>query len=146
MVDMPNHAVLIAGLEFWKGDKERIYEERLERWLSKRLEVSELKLFAPPVDTGDPLTRDRQIKPVVPVRFVQASVRGHIGDVNWYGFVRRDYKMQQTGDLWLDEGGAGNDFAEIYVRDEKNGNQRRPLSEAALRDGTGLGWCGGRSL
>lgn len=194
MVDLPSHAVLIGGLDFWKGAKARIYDDRLEAWLSKRLNVPELKLFAPPVDTGDPgaertgidaflfpiwflgqvdeqwrapdgrayrtrpmlpwdrlvkggyLTRDRKIKPVVPIRFVQACVRGHIGDVNWYGFVRRDYKTEQTGDLWLDEGGAGNDFAEIYVRDEKNGNQRRPLSEAALRDGSGLGWCSGRSL
>ena len=193
MVDLPNHSVLIAGLEFWKGDKERIYDDRLQSWLGQRLNVPELKLFAPPADTGDPtaprtgidafqfpiwflgqvdekwtapdgrvyrtrpmvpwdrlvkggyLTRDRDIKPVVPVRFVQACVRGHIGDVNWYGFVRRDYKTERTGDLWFDEGGAGNDFAEIYVRDEKNGNQRRPLSEATLRDGSALGWCSGRS-
>jgi hypothetical protein len=66
-------------------------------------------------------------------------------DIDWYGFVRRDYKTERTGDLWFDEGGAGNDFAEIYIRDEKNGNQRRPLSEATLRDGSVLGWCSGRS-
>lgn len=193
MVDLPNHSVLIAGLDFWKGDKERIYEDRLEAWLCKHREVPELKLFAPPVDSGEEgaartgidafqfpiwflgqveetwaapdgrvyrtrpllpwdrlvkegyLTRDRKIKPVVPVRFVQACVRGHIGDIDWYGFVRRDYKAERTGDLWFDEGGAGNDFAEIYVRDEKNGNQRRPLSEATLRDGSALGWCSGHS-
>lgn len=193
MVDLPNHAVLIAGLEYWKGDKQRIYEDRLQTWLGERLKVPELKLFAPPVDSGDAtatrtgidafqfpvwflgqvdetwrapdgriyrtrpllpwdrlvkdgyLTRDRKIKPVVPIRFVQACVRGHISDVDWYGFVRRDYKSERTGDLWFDEGGAGNDFAEIYVRDEKNGNQRRPLSEATIRDGSVLGWCSGRS-
>lgn len=193
MVDLPNHSVLIAGLEYWKGDKERVYEDRLEAWLGQKLEVPELKLFAPPVDAGDEgaaqtgidafqfpvwflgqveetwqmpdgrvyrtrpllpwdrlvkegyLTRDRKIKPVVPVRFVQACVRGHISDIDWYGFVRRDYKTERTGDLWFDEGGAGNDFAEIYVRDEKNGNQRRPLSEATIRDGSVLGFCNGRS-
>jgi hypothetical protein len=193
MVDLPEHSVLVAGLEYWKGEKRRIYEDRLEAWLGKELEAPELKLYAPPVDSGDPnaprtgidaflfptwflgqveetwtapdgrvyrtrplipwerlvkggyLTRERRVKPVVPVRFVQACVRGHIGDVSWYGFVRRDYATEQTGDLWLDEGGAGNDFAEIYVRDEKNGNQRRPLSEATLRDGKVLGWCSGRS-
>ncbi|MEI7892750.1 MAG: DUF1998 domain-containing protein [Myxococcales bacterium] len=193
MVDLPDHSVLIAGLEYWIGDKERVYEDRLEAWLSKRLEVPELKLFAPPVNTSDPsaartgievflfptwflgqvdetrreadgrvyrtrplvpwerlvkggyLTRDRKIKPVVPIRFVQACVRGHIGDINWYSFVRRNSNAERTGDLWFDEGGAGNDFAEIYVRDEKNGNQRRPLSEAELRDGSGLGMCSGRS-
>lgn len=193
MVDLPEHSVLVAGLDYWKGDKERIYESRLEAWLSERLAVPELKLFAPPVDSGDDasvrtgievflfpvwflgqvdetwtspdgrvyrtrpllpwerlvkggyLTRDRKIKPVVPVRFVQACVRGHISDVDWYGFVRRDYTTERTGDLWFDEGGAGNDFAEIYVRDEKNDNQRRPLSEATVRDGSTLGRCSGKS-
>lgn len=193
MVDLPNYSVIIGGLEFWTGEKKRIYEDRLEAWLGQRLKVPELKLFAPPVDSGEPtapqtgidvfqfptwflgqvdetwrapdgriyrtrpllpwnrlvkggyLTGDRKVKPVVPVRFVQACVRGHIGDVNWYGFVRRDYTSEQTGDLWFDEGGAGNDFAEIYVRDEKNGNARRPLSEATIRDGSVLGRCRGRS-
>lgn len=193
MVDLPNHSVLVAGLDYWKGDKERVYEDRLEQWLRRRLKVPELKLFSPPVDSGEAnaprtgidvfqfptwflgqvdetwtapdgrkyrtrplipwdrlvkggyLTRDRKVKPVVPVRFVQACVRGHISDVNWYGFVRHDYQADHTGDLWFDEGGAGNDFAEIYVRDEKNGNQRRPLSEATLRDASVLGRCSGRS-
>jgi hypothetical protein len=193
MVDLPNYSVLIGGLEFWKGDKQRIYEDRLEAWLGQQLDVPELKLFAPPVDSGEDsavrtgidafqfpiwflgqvdetwkepdgriyrtrpllpwdrlvkngyLTRDRKIKPVVPVRFVQACVRGHISDIDWYGFVRRDHTTEHTGDLWFDEGGAGNDFAEIYVRDEKHGNQRRPLSEATLHDGSVLGRCSGKS-
>lgn len=192
MVDLPNQSVLIGGLETWRGDKQRIFEERLEGWLQERLKVPELKLFAPPVDPGDStpsmtgiaafqfptwflgqvdetwqapdgrvyrtrpmipwdrlvkggyLNRDRKVKPVVPVRFVQACVRGHISDVDWYAFVRRDFKAETTGELWLDEGGAGNDFAEIYVRDVKNGNQRRPLSEAMVRNNAVLGNCSGR--
>ena len=191
MVDLPNHSVLIAGLEHWSGDKERIYEERLEGWLKERLKVPDLKLYAPPVDSADPmaprtgitvfqfpvwflgqvdetwtapdgrvyrtrplipwdrlvkggyLTRDRKVKPVVPVRFVQACVRGHISDIDWYAFVRHDYDTDRTGDLWFDEGGAGNDFAEIFVRDEKTG-MRRPLSDASIRDSKVLGTCSGR--
>jgi len=193
MMDLPEHSVLIGGLEYWRGDRERIFEERLETWLRERLSAPELKLYAPPVDSGDPsgartgidvfkfpvwflgqvdetwtapdgrvyrtrpmipwdrlvkggyLTRERRVVPVVPVRFVQACVRGHISDIDWYGFVRRSQGAERTGDLWLDEGGAGNDFAEIYVRDEKNGNQRRPLSEATVRDAVALGYCKGRS-
>ena len=193
MVDLPDHSVLIAGLEYWSGEKERIYEERLEAWLSKNRKVPGLKLYAPPVDSGDPqgprtgidvvqfptwflgqvdqrwtapdgrsyrtrplirwdrlvrrgyLSPDRKIVPVVPVRFVQACVRGHISDIDWYGFVRHSYTGEQVGDLWFDEGGAGNDFAEIYVRDERNNNARRPLSEAALRDSLVLGRCHGLS-
>lgn len=190
MVDLPKHSVLIGGLDLWKGDKERIHEARLEAWLCEHLQVSDLKLYAPPVDSDDPaaprsgittlkfpawflgqvdetwvapdgrvyrtrplipwtrlvkggyLTADRKVKPVVPVRFVQACVRGHISDLNWYGFVRRDYNTEQTGQLWFDEGGAGNDFADIFVRDEKT-NLRRPLSDAAVRQGAVLGTCSG---
>ena len=192
MVDLPKHSVLIGGLEFWMGDKERIHEERLQAWLQERLKVAELKLFAPPVDTGEAgaarggiaaiqfptwflgqveekwtapdgreyrtrplvpwnrlvkggyLDRNRRVQPVVPVRFVQACVRGHISDLDWYAFVRRDHNAPITGELWLDEGGAGNDFAEIYVRDASNHNERRPLSEATVREAPVLGVCRGR--
>lgn len=193
MVDLPEHSVLIGGLDYWRGDRERVFEDRLETYLRERMSAPELKLYAPPVDTGDPtgprtgidvfkfpvwflgqvdetwrapdgrvyrtrpllpyerlvkggyLNRDRRVVPVVPVRFVQACVRGHISDIDWYGFVRRDYSADHHGELWLDEGGAGNDFAEIYVRDVKNDHQRRPLSEAAIRDAPVLGRCQGRS-
>lgn len=193
MVDLPNHSVIIAGLEYWKGDKQRVYEDRLEGWLRLKLEAPELKLFAPPIDGADPTAaptgidvfqfptwflgqveeswtapdgrvyrtrplipwvrlvkggyqaRDRRIRPVVPVRFVQACVKGHISDIDWYNFVRRDDTAERSGDLWFDEGGAGNDFAEIYVRDEKNDNQRRPLSDAAVRERAVLGRCAGKS-
>lgn len=189
MVDLPNHSVLIGGLESWMGDKERIFEDRLEDWLKERLHAPELKLFAPPVDTDDSsagrtgiavhqfptwflgqvdetfetpdgrkyrtrplipwdrlvnggyLDAKRKVKPVIPVRFVQACVRGHISDIDWYAFVRKDFKTDRTGELWFDEGGAGNDFTEIYVRDVKTG-ARRPLSDATA--GTVLGGCSGR--
>ena len=44
MVDLPEQSVLIGGLEYWKGDKERIFEERLETALSTKLEIPDLKL------------------------------------------------------------------------------------------------------
>jgi hypothetical protein len=193
MVDLPKHSVLIGGLDLWKGDKERIHEARLEAWLASHLGVTDLKLYAPPVDSEDPvapksgiatirfpgwflgqvdetwtapdgrtyrtrplvpwtrlvkggfLGADRRVKPVVPVRFVQACVRGHISDLDWYGFVRKDYKTEQSGQLWFDEGGVGNDFTDIFIRDERTG-KRRPLSDAAIRQGAVLGICHGQKL
>jgi hypothetical protein len=53
MLDLPEHSVMIAGLDYWRGDKERVYESRLEAWLAERLSVPELKLFAPPAESGD---------------------------------------------------------------------------------------------
>ena len=92
---------------------------------------------------GGYLTEERKVVPVVPIRFVQACVKGHISDINWYAFVRDDFKARPVGQLWLDEGGAGNDFSEIFVRCEMTG-KRRPLSKAMVLDGSVLGTCAGR--
>ena len=193
MVDLPNHAVLIGGLDHWQfAERKRIYEDRLERRLCDLLALEELTLYEPPVDNNDPtaprsgvtvflfpawflaqveetykapdgrvyrarplipwdrlvkggyLNRDRKIVPVVPIRFVQACVKGHISDIDWYAFVRETYTHDRAGQLWFDEGGAGNDFTEIYVRDERNDNRRRPLSDATVPGARILGTCQGR--
>lgn len=78
----------------------------------------------------------------VPVRFVQACTNGHLSDINWYAFVHEDFNTSLRGQLWLDEGGSGNDFEEIFVRCEQTG-KRRPLSQAKLKDSKVLGSCEG---
>ena len=193
MVDLPNHAVLIGGLDHWQfAERRRIFEDRLEGRLRDLLSLDELTLYAPPVDNGDAnaprsgvtaflfpawflaqidqtyeapdgrvyrtrplvpydrlvkggyLNRDRKVVPVVPVRFVQACVKGHISDIDWYAYVRETYEHDRAGPLWFDEGGAGNDFAEIFIRDERNNNNRRQLSHATIPGGNVLGTCSGR--
>jgi hypothetical protein len=196
MVDLPDHAVLIGGLEHWHGDKVRIYEERLEAQVAEMLGLEEVSLLAPPVDDGDftsvrsgvtafqfpgwflgqvdetytapdkrvyrtrplvpwsqlrdgkwYLNEDRKKRPVIPVRFVQACVKGHISDIDWYAFVRDDFNAPQVGHLWFDEGGAGNDFQDIYVRLAPTANDhgvRRPLSDATIPKARMLGTCRGR--
>lgn len=61
MVDLPNHAVLVAGLEHWKPgggspplNGEEIYEPRLIEGIKRLLALSELRLFTPPPDQEDP--------------------------------------------------------------------------------------------
>lgn len=78
----------------------------------------------------------------VPVRFVQACTNGHLSDINWYAFVHEDFNTTLRGQLWLDEGGSGNDFEEIFVRCEQTG-KRRPLSQAKVNDSKVLGFCEG---
>ncbi|MCE9636425.1 MAG: DUF1998 domain-containing protein [Planctomycetes bacterium] len=81
---------------------------------------------------------DRVNRSVVPVRFVQACPHGHISDIDWYAFVGAEF----SDTLWLDEGGAGNDFAEIYVRSERTGKARQ-LADAEVKNGVVLGMCRG---
>ncbi|MCC7137593.1 MAG: DUF1998 domain-containing protein [Planctomycetes bacterium] len=90
------------------------------------------------LDGGKWIGDDRKKVDVVPVRFVQACRRGHISDIDWYAFVGADRGEM----LWLDEGGAGNDFAEIYVRRERGGPPRQ-LADAAIIKDRVLGTCRG---
>jgi len=80
---------------------------------------------------------------VVPVQFIQACVNGHISDINWYRFVHNTSPNKDCkGPLWLDEGGSGNDFVEIFVRCEAC-KARRPLSDATVPSDKVLGACEG---
>lgn len=190
MVDLPEQAVIIGGLEYWRGNKTAIIEERLTEKLKQVLELPSLSLFQPPIEDGTVtsvqtgvtghrfplwflgqveqehrsrdgrvyrtrplvhwdrlvkgkyLDEDRKSVPVVPVRFVQACIRGHISDLDWYFFVREE-PSDRLGQLWLDEGGSGNDFTDIYVRCERTG-RRRALSEAMIPTSRVLGTCKGR--
>src|ERR1700694_3254293 len=39
------------------------------------------------LNKGKYVDRDKKPRPVVPVRFVRACKRGHIGDIDWYAFI-----------------------------------------------------------
>ena len=194
MVDLPDHSVIIGGLEHWdfpRNERVRITEPRLEQRVCEILQRKDIALIAPPAASDEPfaarsgmkafifpiwflaqveerwtdpvsqkvyrtrplvpysqltkgkyLDRNRKLIDVVPVRFVQACVRGHISDINWYAFVYEEWTATRRGQIWLDEGGAGNDFADIFVRCEAT-KARRPLSQATVAQGHTLGFCRG---
>lgn len=48
MVDLPNHSVLIAGLDQWSKGGDEIVEPRLVEKLQRLLELPALKLYSPP--------------------------------------------------------------------------------------------------
>jgi hypothetical protein len=54
MLDLPNHSVLIAGLDFWSKGGEEIIEPRLTQKLAQLLEVPTLRLLTPPMEQEDP--------------------------------------------------------------------------------------------
>ncbi|MFN6104048.1 MAG: DrmB family protein [Planctomycetaceae bacterium] len=54
MVDLPNHSVLIAGLDFWSAGGEEISEPRLSSKLATLLEVPSIRLQTPPAAEEDP--------------------------------------------------------------------------------------------
>jgi hypothetical protein len=54
MMDLPEHSVLIAGLEYWTGVGNPIVEPRLEQKLKALLKVPTLQLRPPPPENQDP--------------------------------------------------------------------------------------------
>lgn len=188
MVDLPDHAVIIAGLDEWTGyRKQPIVEERLAAKVKTLLGIPSVEFYAPPADddnpvspitgitawlfpewfvaqdeTRNPLTgvrsrplvhrrdldrgqkyrRDRTSKPakVVPVRFVQACLRGHVSDIDWQVFVHgNDDPCRRS--LWLDERGTTGDLTDVVVRCECG--KLKALSAATKIEDNPLGYCNG---
>src|SRR5260370_34802630 len=54
MVEVPNHAVIVGGLEHWEGVSDQIFEERLVAKIQDILQLTNLKLQAPPIELQDP--------------------------------------------------------------------------------------------
>jgi hypothetical protein len=55
MVDLPDHAVIIGGLEHWNGSRDHpIIEERLAVKVKTLLGLPSVEFFAPPPDPEDP--------------------------------------------------------------------------------------------
>jgi hypothetical protein len=53
MVDLPDHAAIIGGLEHWRSMGRPIHEERLEAKIQSLINIPGIKLYAPPIDSGD---------------------------------------------------------------------------------------------
>lgn len=176
MLDLPNHSVILGGLEFW-GDpvssgSTAIREDRLLERVRKAVGREDVVMYPPPIDLAEgaggaigikaflfpewfvaqfedaprggirsrPLLNrrdlvngkffgpDKKKYPVVPVRFVQACINGHISDIDWHGFAH-EYKDDCKRKLWLDERGTSGDLADIFVRCEC-GRANRSLAQA----------------
>lgn len=71
MIDLPHQAVMIGGLDHWKGDMVEIVESRLQEKVDRFLETSGVRLLAPPVETeSDPKTRSGIGSQIFPIWFI----------------------------------------------------------------------------
>ncbi len=82
---------------------------------------------------------------VVPVRFVRACPKGHIGDIDWYGLVHEgEPRKPQCQKLWMEEQGSSGDLASLWVRCDCG--KRRSMAVASKREYKALGHCDGSRL
>lgn len=170
MLDLPNHSVLVTGLNQWMGKGPEILEPRLVAKIRQDLKLNSLQLFGPPIDleevggkgqpngircvvfpewfiTQDEVVEDgkddgknarprklihaealtkgkwidenRKKRTVVPVRFVRACRKGHIGDIDWHALAHRGEGAacnRLPYRLLLEERGTSGDITEVSVR------------------------------
>lgn len=77
---------------------------------------------------------------VVPVRFVRACERGHVGDIDWPSFVH-GVGGECKRDLWMEERGTTGDLDSVWVVCECGAE--RVMSQAARMELRALGSCNG---
>ena len=189
MVDLPQHSVLIGGLQFWdfKRGGTFVEERRLAAKVKQVLKTDRIELRAPPQKveafgererlvtvfqfpewfvTQDVLPNnlpykarsrrlihrrdqirgrtwtdeDRKKRTVVPIRFVRACPKGHIGDVNWREFVHHG-SSSCLRELWVDEVGISGDLGDVWIR--CGCKQKRKMIEASQMELLALGHCNG---
>jgi hypothetical protein len=83
---------------------------------------------------------NKKSQPVVPIRFVRACRKGHVGDIDWYDFVHQGAGPCRR-ELWIDERGTSGDLSEVWVRCECKAE--RPMIDATKPEMRALGRCDG---
>lgn len=83
---------------------------------------------------------DKKLQKVVPVRFVRACTKGHVGDIDWKAFVH-GAAVGCSRDLWMEERGTTGDLAEVHIVCDCGAE--RPMSQAARIELRALGNCNG---
>ncbi|MBS1770560.1 MAG: DUF1998 domain-containing protein [Acidobacteria bacterium] len=189
MVDLPDDAVIVAGLENWayeSSDIPVIEEPRLVEKIRRLLDTPSVLLRSPPVSRDDGtggfrpavtvwrfpnwfvsqqvetnasgsrrrrvshrngltngkiVDANRKAHPVVPIRFVRACKRGHVGDIDWKAFVHGQEHAECMRDLWMEERGTSGDLDAIFVVCECGAE--RAMSQAARLELQALGRCNG---
>ena len=81
---------------------------------------------------------DGRSYPVVPIRFVRACRKGHVGDIQWRDFAHGGPTTCQQ-DLWLEERGTTGDLSDTWIACDCGAN--RQMSTAT--DPGALGQCNG---
>jgi hypothetical protein len=126
-----------TGITAWQFPEWFITQD-VERGGRGGVTRSRLLVHRKALSKGKYIDHDRRKRPVVPTRFVRACRKGHVGDIDWFGFVHRGQSSCRR-QLWVDERGTSGDLAEIVIRCECG--QERRLNDATL-PGT-LGHCDG---
>lgn len=92
------------------------------------------------LDKGHFIDDDNKRQVVVPIRFVRACEKGHVGDIDWKAFIHGD-ASDCTREMYLEERGTSGDLDSVWARCACG--KDRPMAQAARRELAALGKCNG---
>ena len=104
-----------TGITVWQFPEWFVTQEAQEPDSPRAGKRSRLLIPRRGLTKGKYIDLEKRKRPVVPIRFVRTCRRGHIGDIDWYGFVHTR-NPQCRRQLWKDERGTSGDISEIWVR------------------------------
>ena len=139
--DSEDPAAPRTGVTVWQFPEWFITQDVEEDRKQGRFMRSRLLVPRKALTKGKFIDLDRKTRHVVPIRFVRACRRGHIGDIDWYGFIHKDPVTKCRRQLWIDERGTSGDLADVFARCACG--ERRSLGEAAVLSNQALGSCDG---
>ncbi len=126
-----------AGLRAFVFPEWFVAQHEEQRWGG----VARPLVHARGLDKGSKAIVNKRRVGVVPIRFVQACINGHISDIQWRLFAH-DGDSDCSRLLWLVERGTSGDLAAVEVRCECGAS--RGLNTATLQGAAPLGFCRGR--
>lgn len=85
---------------------------------------------------------DGKLYSIVPIRFVRACPRGHVGDIDWNAFVHGHDSDCNGKELYVEDRGTTGDLDSVWIRCACG--QARAMSQAARISLGALGNCDGR--
>ena len=121
--DAPRTGITAWQFPEWFITQETVREDPAGRVRSRRL------IPRRALTKGKYIDDAKKKHPVVPIRFVRACPKGHIGDIHWSEFVHTIHPECRRP-LWIDERGTSGDISEIDIRCECG--ERQPLKGATL--------------
>ncbi|MFT3879460.1 MAG: DUF1998 domain-containing protein [Gemmatales bacterium] len=128
-----------VGITVWLFPEWFVTQEYLQHDAKTKVQSRRL-LHRAAVKGGVFRDEDNKKHQVVPVRFVRACEKGHLGDIDWHGFVHKA-QTQCRRPLWMDESGTSGDLSEMRVRCECG--MSRAMSDVATKNMNALGHCDG---
>ena len=129
-----------AGIGAWRFPEWFVVQEAPGRWEDDRTDRPRARSRRLAPRTALDERRRFDGRPVVATRFVRACPKGHVDDVDWYGFVHGPGDPCRN-QLWLDERGTSGDLSDLVVR--CGCGRRRGMHEAKEIESRPLGACSG---